>query len=482
MKLQKLLQGLSFDAIKGPKDLDILGLCIDSRRAIPGSLFIAKKGSLTDGSAFIPQAIQNGAIAVVTQLYNPFLKITQILCPYPEKLEAELAKRFYQDPSKSLLLCGTTGTNGKTTTTYLLKHLLDALHKPCGLSSTVELILGKRTLPASLTTHELLFNVQILREMVDCGCKAAAIEISSHGLDQGRCEGISLDAALFTNLTPDHLDYHPTFQDYASAKKKIFSLLDVSSKKNKCAIFNIDDPIGEALVEGCKTKSLSFGLGPKADVRAEKICFSPSGTTFWIQDQIFTTQLIGAFNVYNVLGAISLGVHLGVSLKELSEIFSTFHTVPGRLERVQANRNIHVFVDYAHTEDALANVLATLRQIAKKRILVLFGAGGNRDVGRRSGLARAASKGADFSIITTDNPRQEDPAEICRQVLAHFESKERVLVELDRTKAIEKVIGLAQDDDVVLIAGRGHERFQIFAHGSIPFDDCEVARTYCQSK
>ena len=478
MKLKKLIDGLDL-TVKGSKEIDILGLCSDSRRIVPGHLFIAKRGSSFDGAEFIPQAVQNGAAAVLTELYNPFLgKLVQLIHPHPEKIEAELAKRFYKNPSAALFLFGATGTNGKTTTTYLVKHLLDALNRPCGLSSTVETVIGTRRLASTLTTHDVLSNQRMLREMSDGKATAAAIEVSSHGLAQGRLDGLEFDAALFTNLTPDHLDYHITLQEYASAKKRLFALLDASPKKNKCAIVNADDPMSEALLENCKAKKLFFGLGQRADIRAEGLLFSPSGTTFSIQNELFQTKLIGQFNVYNLLGAIALGVHLGVPLKELAAIFASFETVPGRLERVKTSRPIHLFIDYAHTEDALANVLVTLRAVAKARIIVVFGAGGNRDPGRRRGLARAASKGADFSIITNDNPRKEDPEVICREILSGFEQKERVKVELDRKKAIHLAIDLAKEEDIVLIAGKGHERVQIFSYGSVPFDDCEIAREY----
>ena len=476
MKLKKLIQGLDSIEVKGSKEIEISGICVDSRRVAPGNLFIALRGSSADGNQFLPQAIESGAIATLGVAYQPFLgKTTQIIHPHPQDIEAILADRFYRCPSHDLFVFGVTGTKGKTTTTYLVKHLLDAKEKKCGLIGTVETILGDKRSFSNMTTHDVVHNHKVLREMIEAGSTAAAMEASSHGLAQGRLNRIHFDAALFTNLAPDHLDFHLNMEGYAEAKRILFRLLNESDKPNKCAIANADDPYSSQLLEGCTARKLSFGLSDRADVRAENIVFTMAGMTFTIRYQekscCFRTSLIGRFNVYNLLGAITLGLHLGYSLEEMVPIFDTFHTVPGRLERVLNKSNIHVFVDYAHTNESLDNVLTTLREVAKGRIIVVFGAGGNRDPGRRPGLAHAAEKGADLSIVTSDNPRQEDPEEICRQILAGFSKKTNVIVELDRKLAIELAVAQAQPNDIVLIAGKGHERVQIFSHQTVPFDD-----------
>jgi UDP-N-acetylmuramoyl-L-alanyl-D-glutamate--2,6-diaminopimelate ligase len=482
MKLKKLIQNLEPIEVKGSKEIEISGICSDSRRAAPGNLFIAKRGGSIDGNQFAPMAIESGASAILSEHYNPFLgKATQVIHPRPHEIEAILADIFYQHPSKELFVFGVTGTNGKTTTTYLVKHLLDAMGRPCGLIGTVETILGEKRSFSTLTTHDVVQNQKLLCEMVNAGLSAVSFEVSSHGLMQGRIANIDFDAALFTNLTPDHLDYHRTMEEYASAKRRLFSMLNESAKTNKCAIANRDDAFTETLLEGCTVPRLLFGLNSDADVQASEIAFSPAGSTFNVRYRgkscVFRTTLIGRFNVYNVLGAITLGLHLGYSMEAMAPIFASFETAPGRLERVPNQRKIHVFVDYAHTGDALENVLMTLKEIAKgRRIIVVFGAGGNRDPGRRTGLARAAEKGADLSIITSDNPRQEDPEEICRQILAGFHQTSSVRVELDRKQAIELAIEQAQPEDIVLIAGKGHERVQIFSHQTVPFDDRAVAR------
>ncbi len=480
MKLKKLIQGFEIADVKGSKEIEISGICCDSRRVSPGNLFIARRGSNLDGNQFISQAIDNGAVAVLTEFYNPFLgKITQLIDPRIRDLEAKLADQFYRHPSSELFVFAATGTKGKTTTTYLVKHLLDSIHRPCGLIGTIETIIGSKRSLSSLTTHDAVTNHKLLREMVDAGSRSVALEASSHGIIQGRIDQTDVDVALFTKLTPDHLDYHHTMQGYTAAKKGLFTLLSNSSKKNLCAIANGDDEASEFLLQDCKARRLLFGLGQHCDVRAEKISFSPSGTSFDVRFeqnlQRFSTSLIGRFNVYNLLGAISLGIHLGLSLDKMASIFVEFEMVPGRMQRVHNARNIHVFVDYAHNGDAMDNVLQTLREIARGKIITVFGAGGNKDPGRRLGLAKAAEKGSDRCIVTSDNPRKEDPEEICRQILSGFSNAEAVRVEIDRRKAIELAISMAEPGDIVLIAGKGHEREQIFAGHSVPFDDCAVA-------
>lgn len=479
MKLKTLVQEMVLE-VKGSKEIEISGLSSDSRKTAPGNLFIAKRGTKTDGTEFIAQAVQNGAVAVLSRFYDPFLKATQLIHPEPEKIAAALASRFYRHPSKELFVFAVTGTKGKTTTTYLAKHLLDFLGRPAGLSGTVEMLVGERRAPSTMATQDLLLNHKLLREMVEAGCRAAVLEVSSHGLHQGRVAEVAFDAALFTNLMPDHLDYHPTMEEYGLAKQLLFRQLSESPKQNKLAIANADDPWTERLLEGCSAPRLLFGLGETADVRAEAIELSADGSRFAVcyrgERQIFTTHLIGRFNVYNLLGVISLGLYLGCSLQQLASCLATFRGVPGRLERVESSTGKHVFVDYAHMGEALENVLSTLKQTSKGKIITVFGAGGNRDPGRRKGLAQAAEKFSDFCVVTSDNPRQEDPNEICRQVLAAFHDPKAVRVELDRKKAIALAIAQARPGDLVLIAGKGHEKVQIFAHQTVPFDDCEVAR------
>lgn len=461
MKLKSLIKGLDLQ-VKGSKEVEITGVSSDSRTVAPGNLFIAKKGSTYDGSQFITQAVSAGAAAILTDIYDPFLNVPQIIHPNGGVIEAKLAARYYGEPSKDLYVIGVTGTKGKTTTTYLLKHLLDCLGTPCGLIGTVETILGENRFFSSLTTHDVTSNQRWLREMLQKGCKATILEVSSHGLQQGRVDEIEFDLGVFTNLHPDHLDYHQTMEEYAFAKRKLF-------ERSKQSILNADSPWSEFMGSG-----FTYGI-EKGDLRATEITFFSNGTEFVVEGCRFRSPLIGRFNIYNALAAIAVGVQMGAKLESIRESIAKFGAVPARLERIG-----NVFIDFAHTGEALENVLQTLREIGRGRVLVVFGCGGNRDPQRRVYMARAADQFADVSIITNDNPRTEDPEEIARQIVSEF--SRTPIVELDRRQAIEKAIEMAGPDDLVLIAGKGHERVQIFAHQTIPFDDALIVKEILQSK
>ncbi len=447
MKLRLLLKDLPVERVVGSKDIEVTGLSADSRTVAPGNLFVAKRGANFDGTQFVGQAVENGAVAVVTDIYDPFLEVTQVICK--GEVEAGLAARYYGEPSKELFVVGVTGTKGKTTTSYLVKHLLDGLGWKCGLVGTVETVVGESRFRSSLTTHDAIANQKLLREMVKKGCRAAVLEVSSHGLEQGRVDEIDFQVAIFTNLYPDHLDYHETMEAYAAAKKKLFD------RVKQRAIVNGE--WGSYMVGNCGAPVWVVGKDLRDEVR---------------------TGLIGRFNVANAMCAVGVGLHLGAPIEKIREILGTFENVPGRLERVESERGPRVFVDFAHTGEALENVLKALKEIAVGKVVVVFGCGGNRDPGRRAGMGRAAEALADRVIVTSDNPRKEDPEEICRQILV--EAK-RAVVELDRKKAIYRAIAEADESDIVLIAGKGHEKIQIFAHQTIPFDDVEIAKEALQN-
>lgn len=473
MKLKQLLKGIEYLDCRGSKEIDITGLASDSRLVAPGNLFIARKGEKHDGSHYVCQAIDAGARAIVTDVYDPFIKIAQIIVENPRKIEAILAAQYYRRPSQKLWVAGITGTKGKTTSSYLVRHLLEGLNEKCGLVGTVETIIGESRFDAEYTTRDAITNQKLLSAMVTQGCKAAVLEVSSHGLEQGRVDEIEFDAALFTNLHSDHLDYHKTIENYALAKAKLFT------KLKGVSILNADCAWSSWMKGGKKT--ISFGIEEVADVQAKEICLTEEGISFFVDGVPFSSSLIGLFNVYNMLGAISLGLSKGKSLADISSILATFPGVPGRLQRIKNNRNIHVFVDYAHTGESLEKVLMALRKVARKRIIVVFGCGGNRDPNRRKDMARAAEQFADLSFITSDNPRSEDPNEICRQILQGYKSLEKVFVELDRRSAIARALLEAKPNDLVLIAGKGHEKVQIFLDKTVTFDDVAVAEEVLRS-
>lgn len=457
MKLKQLVKGFDIE-VRGNGEIN--GITADSRTVAPGNLFIARKGEKHDGSEFIEEALRAGAAAIVTDIYDPFLKTAQIIVPNPGEWEAKLAARFYGYPSRDLFVVGITGTKGKTTTSYLVKHLLDGLGIECGLVGTVETIVGEHRFSSPLTTKDAITNQKLLAEMKKKGCKAAVLEVSSIGLPTGRVDEIEFDAAIFTNLYPDHLDFHKTMEEYAEAKKILFD------RVLEKAIVNGESPWTEKIIRDCKAPIWKY--------ETDQVSFSEKGTEFMFQGQKFETRLMGRFNVFNLLGAIGVGQHVGAKLDRIAEILSSFESVPGRLEQV--GERPKVFVDYAHTGEALESVLATLKEIGKGKLIVVFGCGGERDKGRRKGMALAAEMLADQVVITSDNPRGEDPAAIAKEIVEGFLAPKKTVVELDRKEAIERAIEMAREEDIVLIAGKGHEKVQIFAHQTVPFDDVAVAK------
>ncbi|TXI42796.1 MAG: UDP-N-acetylmuramoyl-L-alanyl-D-glutamate--2,6-diaminopimelate ligase [Nitrosomonas sp.] len=490
MKIKKLVKDIEGLQVKGSKDVEITGVCANSQCLAPGNLFIAKKGRTYDGGRFIPDALAAGAAAILTDIYDPSLKnVVQLIYHDVPALEATLAARYYLQPSQNLLTIGVTGTNGKTTTTMLIKHLLDQLHIPCGLIGTIEYIIGPHRHQASHTTPDVCSNHKMLSEMLREKCQAAALEVTSHALDQGRVSDIIFDIAVFTNLTLDHLDYHGTMEQYAKAKNLLFRSLKASStKKNaRCepvAIVNLDDTWAPKIIEGCEAKILTYALKAKADLQPQNLCLSDEGSRFTLEYQSqqanFYLPLVGRFNVFNALAAIATGLAAGIPLQALADSIATFDNVPGRLEPVPNNLGVRIFVDFAHTDDALDNTLRSLHELKKGRILTVFGCGGDRDCSKRSKMAQASEKWSDITIITSDNPRTEKPEDICADIVKGFSSNATYLVEVDRRVAIAKAIELARPNDIILIAGKGHERLQIFAHQTIAFSDQAIAKELCE--
>lgn len=489
MRLKKLLQNIPSLTVKGFKDIELTGLCNNSKQAAPGYLFFAKKGLVYNGSQYISDALSAGVVAIATDLYNPFLQnVVQLIHPNVAELESILAQKFYNDPSQKILTVGITGTNGKTTTSYLIKHLLDHLHLPSGLIGTIEWIVKNNIFPSNQTTPDVLTNQKLLHEMILAGCKSVVMEVSSHGLEQNRVKGLDFDIAIFTNLTQDHLDYHGTMESYSLAKAKLFSSLKTEKNKEKgypkTAIINIDSPFAKTMLLASKAPILTYGLSKEADVRAEEIKLSISGSSCMIcykeQKIPFHTQLIGKFNIYNCLAAISAGLSLKYDLGQIISILSSFSAVPGRMERVENEHGKHIFVDYAHTEDALQNVLESLREVTIGRIVCVFGCGGNRDRQKRPKMGAAGEKFSDKLIITSDNPRNEPPEVVIQEILQGIQNKDKVRIEPDRKKAIGLAISELGPQDVLLIAGKGHENYQVFSQFAIHFDDRIVAKEYCQ--
>jgi UDP-N-acetylmuramoyl-L-alanyl-D-glutamate--2,6-diaminopimelate ligase len=492
MKLKKLLKEIPVKQVKGSKEVEITGVCSNSKLVAPGNLFIAKKGLIDDGAQYIPEAIAGGAVAVVTDIYDPSIKtVTQIIHPDVNLIEGLIAAHYYQFASDELFMVGVTGTNGKTTTSFIIKHLLDSLKSSCGLIGTIEYIMGQHRYQATRTTPDVTTNHKMLREMVLQNCKSAVMEVTSHALIQGRVQNVEFDVAVFTNLSLDHLDYHQTMDNYCAAKNKLFRSLNPNKSKKKkniptTAIVNVDSPWHQKMTEGCKASLFTIGIEMSADLRATDIELTSSGTTFTLnyQDEKVDCRwpLIGRFNVYNYLSAIAVGLTRKEPLVKLTKIMETFPAVPGRLEAVPNDLDLKIYVDFAHSDDALANVLECLRELNTGRIITVFGCGGDRDQTKRPKMAEVCEELANLSIVTSDNPRSEDPEMICRQIVQGFKRQDSYIVELDRRAAIERAIDIATPDDIILIAGKGHETYQIFAHKTIEFDDRKVASQICQMK
>ncbi len=473
MKIQQLAQDIPSLVVHGVCDTEITGISSNSQAVAPGNIFVAKRGRSHDGSRFIANAIEAGACAIVCDTYNPSLSITQLVHPDVATAEAILADRLYDSPSSKLFMVGITGTNGKTTTATLIKHLLE----PCGLIGTIEYVIGSKRYPATHTTPDLCRNQKMLAEMLQEGCQAAVMEVTSHALDQGRVNNIRFDAAVYTNLTAEHLDYHVTMEAYAAAKKRLFD------SQPSVAIVNKDCPWHARLLENYRGPVLTYGL-QDANLTPKNVELSADGSRFTLsykkETAIFHIPIPGRFNLYNALAAIAVGLTNGITLQHIALSLAAFKSVPGRLEPVPNELGISVYVDFAHTHDALENTLTCLQELKKGRIITVFGCGGDRDRGKRPLMAKVSEKWSDFTIVTSDNPRTEDPQSICQEIVSGFKRRESYEVQVDRKSAILKAIQLAQPNDIVLIAGKGHEGQQIFATHTIPFSDSAIAHELCK--
>ena len=482
-KLSDYFQEAEILAVKGSLDRPISGLVIDSRRVVPGTLFFALPGLRADGATFIDEAVSRGAVAVVTQKMPalPPAKVTFIQVADARATLASVAQRYYKFPDREMSVIGVTGTNGKTTVTHLLKHLLNG-NERVGLLGTINYDLGGRTVPSFRTTPEALDIYGMMAQMRDAGCRHAVMEVSSHGIDQQRVRGLQFAAAVFTNLTRDHLDYHKTLESYFEVKTRLFT--GETGTPPKVSVVNLDDEHGEQLaarlVSGAETKVVTFGENLRAEVRAENVALNFKNTTFrlvWPGGTMeIDSPLIGRYNVSNLLAAIATAWGLGRDPSVFLARLRAFKGVPGRMERIEEGQSFNVLVDYAHTDDALRNALGMLRTITPGRLLVVFGCGGNRDRTKRPLMTRAVQEFADFAFATADNPRTEAIAQIFDDMRAGVSAPEKITWIDDRRRAISLALDMAKPGDCLLIAGKGHESYQEFADTVFPFDDRQVVR------
>src|SRR2546423_4301354 len=482
MQLKTLLSATAVRQIIGTLDRTVENIAYDSRRVQRNGMFVALRGEKSDGHEFIGQAIEKGASVIVAEREEQNPRATCLVVENTRTALADFAATLYGHPERKLKLAAATGTNGKTTTTFLIRHICENSGLRCGLIGTVRYEIGERVLPAIRTTPESLDLQELLAQIVNAGCKAAAVEVSSHALAQDRTRGIEWNVAVFTNLTQDHLDFHGTMKSYFESKMELFTGLGSQKRKRKpTAIVNIDDRYGEQLLDKIdkRVAVITYGMGMRADFRASNYRVEFSGTSYQLdargKSYLVRVPLIGRFNVANSVAALAAANGLGVDLRAAVLSLGKSPQVPGRLEMVPAKRQFQVFVDYAHTPDALANVLKTLRELQPQRLIVVFGCGGDRDRQKRPLMAAMADRLANYSIITSDNPRKEDPGAIVAEVQKGFHSN-RYETTVERAEAIDRAIALARPRDIVLIAGKGHENYQEFADYTIPFDDIQIAR------
>jgi UDP-N-acetylmuramoyl-L-alanyl-D-glutamate--2,6-diaminopimelate ligase len=474
MTLEALIRDMDAKAVTGALDTEIKGVRFDSREVYPGDLFVALRGGRLDGRDFIGEAVRKGASAVVSEgEVRTGLPVPSVLVDDGREALASISNIFYGRPSEAMTVVGVTGTNGKTTTAYLLKSVLEAAGYKVGLTGTVGYQVGEMCHPAPHTTPEASVLQGLFREMLDAGCTHVVSEVSSHALAQKRVEHTAFKAAVFTNLTREHLDYHVTMDEYFHAKKRLFEDLLAGP-----AIINMDDPYGAKLLDDIKGDRLTFGIRSDADLTATGIEDTPGGLGFRLhfgeKDYSVASPLLGLVNVYNILASIGVAFALGLRWAHVDQGIRNVRRVAGRFEKVDLGQDFLCLVDYAHTEDALERLIANARELAPGRVITVFGCGGERDRGKRPAMGAVATGLSDLVFITSDNPRGEDPAGIIREIEAGT-GKSNYSVVPDRGEAIKEAVNAARASDVVLIAGKGHEDYQEVKGRRHPFSDRAVA-------
>lgn len=487
MNLSELLKETGLE-IK--KDLRVEGITNNSKEVKPGYMFFAVKGSKTDGNFFVNEAVERGASVVISENdYSKNNDIVFIKIDSVQDIMWKIAKKYYNNPSERIDVVGITGTNGKTTTAFIIKNIFEAAGIKTGILGTIEYVIGERKIPAPLTTPNILKVNQYISQMREAGCSACVMEISSHALEQGRVNGVDFRTGVFTNLGRDHLDYHKTVDDYLGAKAKLFEKL----RSEDWAVINGDDPYSEKIFASAKSNKVVYGIRalPNLEkvnsIKTRGIKFSHSGMKFSVNVNGFEhldakvtpgfmidTKLLGYHNVYNILAAVGTALSMGISSDAIRQgVFAT-DNVPGRLERIDHGQSFNVFVDFAHTPDALESALHAVRHITKGRIILVFGCGGDRDKEKRPLMGRVASRLADYTFITSDNPRSEDPHQIINEIEKGFVGNAYKIIS-DRKDAVIEALSLANPEDNVLIAGKGHENYQILKDTVIPFNDKDIA-------
>jgi len=484
MILAQLLKNLPYLKIYGNSDIEIENVSCDSNDISGKALFCCIKGLKTDGHNFIRQAINNGAVAVCVSKDHIVEKtegVTFITVTDTKKAFALICDSFYSHPADNMKIIGVTGTNGKTTTVFMIEYLLNSLEKPTGLMGTLYTKIGDEKIKSSVTTPDAKTLSKNLADMLSNGMEAAVFEVSSHSLALDRVYACNFDRAVFTNLTQDHLDFHKDFDEYFQAKMKLFESLSPDIKESK-AIINTDDQWSGKIISKLRVPFISYGIKHETDFKANDFTVKPDGIEYDLihKEKIYkvTLSVSGFFNIYNSLAAITTVYSLGFKLEKIIEKIKDFSGVKGRFEIINCGQDFSVIVDYAHTPDGLINVLNTARNLTKDRLISVFGCGGDRDKTKRPIMGKIASEYSDMTIITSDNPRTEDPSKIIDDILNGILKNKDYKIEPDRKNAIEYALNTAKKGDIVVIAGKGHEDYQILKDKTIHFDDSEIVREY----
>lgn len=496
MKLNHLLKGVGLYDLSGNPDLEIKGLTYDSRQVQPGSLFVALRGHQQNGHDYLHDAVRKGAVALVAEEFKGIREdVTKVKVPNSREALSKLAVQFYDTPCRGLNLIGITGTNGKTTTSYLLESILWAGGRKPGVLGTITYRFSGKVHPAPVTTPESLELMRLMREMADAGATDVIMEASSHALDQGRTRDCPFKVAIFTNLTRDHLDYHGNMDAYFKAKSRLFLGLGENGCGYDChAVINMDDPKGRELAAMIQSTLWTYGFEKTCRVHGEVLEVDKSGLKFKLVtpagERTIRSTLLGRFNLYNMMAAAAAGLALNISMDAVAEGIEALKAVPGRLELVPNRRGLTLVVDYAHTPDALLKAMQTLRPCVEGRLITVFGCGGDRDRGKRHEMGLLAAEHSNLVFITSDNPRSENPLSIIQEIevgtkkggLKHLEwpiqpspGISGYFLEVDRREAIRKAVSVADTGDIILIAGKGHEDYQIVGRTKKHFDDREEA-------
>lgn len=478
MRLDELLTALPAATIAGPTDREVTGVAAHHGAVRPGAVFVAVRGFRHDGHTFAADAAARGAAAVVLEREIPLPgEVTRVLVDDSREALAQLSAAFFGFPSRALHVIGVTGTNGKGTTAYLIEAMLTGAGMPCGIIGTMGARIGRQMLPLERTTPEAIDLQRLLRQMADAGLGHAVVEVASHALALRRVAGTRFTAAVFTNLTQDHLDFHHSLEAYRAAKRRLFEMVEPEG----ISIVNADDPHAPVMAKSSRAPVVTYAIEGCADVTAAGVRLHLTGSAYTLRTAELsvpvTTPLQGRFNVYNALAASAVALHYGVAPEVIRDVLATFPGVPGRFEAVDEGQGFGVVVDYAHTPDGLDNVLRTAKDFVRGRTIVVFGAGGDRDRTKRPVMGAIVSSLADVAVVTSDNPRSEDPTAIIAEILRGMAGgRAEVEVEPDRRRAIARAVALARPGDFVIIAGKGHEPYQEINGTRHPFDDRVVAR------